>query len=334
MFWDASPIVHVLFNSIGGMRKLCFAIAFVAYPFVASSADYLDDAIQNVRDKCVGISARLDKMKTMAGINTAVTGVGTGVGVGATMVGMVKASTDKKIEEYEQEIAELRAAGVKPIETDEEFAEIFGGFLIESGDDDLRQAGLMIQKKHRAEKQSKSLGNWRTGLLAVNTATNVTGVVIAGTNRVKGDLKEHINLCLQSVDLLRTALMQARLDDATVNAYDLSHAQKIVDACGEWEYVDFSKIDNRTRGATISSGVGAGTGLTGTIVSAVANSDKVRSDDTESGKSKEKNLNTTANVLAGTATAATGVATVFNATQISAIKRVVSVADSCEEVLR
>lgn len=316
------------------MKKLCFAVAFIAYPFVASSADYLDDAIQNVRDKCIGISSRLDKMKTMAGINTAVTGVGTGVGVGATVVGAVKASKDKKIEEYEQAIAVLQDAGVRPIETDEEFAEIFGGFLIESGDDGLRQAGLMIQQKHRAEKQSKSLGNWRTGLLAVNTATNITGVAIAGTNRVDDDLMGHINLCLQSVGVLRSTLMQARLDNAAVDAYALSRAQEIVDACGEWEYVDFSKINNRAKGATISSGVGAGTGLTGTIVSAVANSDKVRSDDTDSGKVKEKNLNTTANALAETATVATGVATVFNATQISAIKRVVSVADRCEEVLQ
>lgn len=62
----------------------------------------------------------------------------------------------------------------------------------------------------------------------------------------------------------------------------------------------------------------------------MANSDKVRNDNTDSGKQKEKNLNTASNVLAGTTTVASAAATVFNATQISAIKRVVSVAEKCE----
>ena len=49
---------------------------------------------------------------------------------------------------------------------------------------------------------------------------------------------------------------------------------------------------------------------------------------------KEKNLNTASNVLAGGTTVASGVAVVFNATQIGAIKRAANVADECEEALR
>ena len=94
-----------------------------------------------------------------------------------------------------------------------------------------------------------------------------------------------------------------------------------------------SSVDNRARGATISSGVGAGVGFVGTIVSAVSNTDKTRNDNTAAGKKKEKNLNTAANVMAGGATVASGVATVFNATQISAIKKAAEVADNCERVL-
>ena len=52
-----------------------------------------------------------------------------------------------------------------------------------------------------------------------------------------------------------------------------------------------------------------------------------------SGKQKEKNLNTAANVMAGGATVASGVATIFNATQIGAIKRAVNIAAECEEAL-
>jgi hypothetical protein len=54
----------------------------------------------------------------------------------------------------------------------------------------------------------------------------------------------------------------------------------------------------------------------------------------EGDANKEKNLNTAANVLAGGTTVASGVATVFNATQISAIKRAAAVADGCERALR
>ena len=97
-----------------------------------------------------------------------------------------------------------------------------------------------------------------------------------------------------------------------------------------------SKIDNRAKGAMISSVVGATTGLAGTITSATANTDKTRnrSNNTDSGKQKEKNLNTAANVLSGVTTAASATATGFNAAQISAIKKVAEVAEKCTGVLK
>ena len=55
----------LILASIGGMHG--------AY----AQSDELAQALQTVRTNCGGISAALDKMKTMAGINTAVTGVGT-----------------------------------------------------------------------------------------------------------------------------------------------------------------------------------------------------------------------------------------------------------------
>jgi len=66
----------------------------------------------------------------------------------------------------------------------------------------------------------------------------------------------------------------------------------------------------------------------------MANTDKIRDDNTDSGKQKEKNLNTAANVLSGATTVASATATVFNATQISAIKKVATVAQKCTEVLK
>ena len=184
-------------------------------------------------------------------------------------------------------------------------------------------------KLDELNKQSKSLGNWRTGLMAGNTATNVAGAIIAGNNKVDDDLQAQIDSCKKAVDELQRSMMQARMDGE-----DISEAQGIVNACKEYNYVDISPINKRAKGAMISSVVGATTGLAGTVTSAVANTDKTRNDNTDAGKQKEKNLNTASNVLAGTSTLASGVATVSNATQISAIKKVAAVAEKCTGVLK
>ena len=94
---------------------------------------------------------------------------------------------------------------------------------------------------------------------------------------------------------------------------------------------DIEKINKRASGATVSSSIGAATGLAGTITSGVANSDNVRN---SADNDKEKNLNKASNVLAGVTTAASLTATVFNATQISAAKRVIETAELCEEAIK
>ena len=88
-------------------------------------------------------------------------------------------------------------------------------------------------------------------------------------------------------------------------------------------------INRRATGAALASGIGIGTGVVGTITSSVANTNKIRLGDEQ----KEKNLNTTANVMSGASTAASATATIFNATQISAIKKLTAVAETCEGAL-
>lgn len=123
--------------------------------------------------------------------------------------------------------------------------------------------------------------------------------------------------------------MQERVN-GSADAAQLNKVETIIRECGAWEYVDLSKINKRATGAAISAGAGAAMAIAGTITSASANSNSVRNDNTESGKKKEKNLNAASNVLAGGTTAASAVAVVFNATQISAIKRAVQTAENCE----
>lgn len=325
---------------------LCWVVLAPMSAFAGTSA--LDSAISEARIYCLGLSDELGHLKKMAGINTAVTSVGTAVGVGATAVGIAKSSKDKEIEELEKYVAELKELGARqdviddiPPMTAAEYADLveyskslsgtkYAEYNSESNADNQLRAA---EEKLRTETaKSKNLGNWRTGLLATNTATNVAGAVIASQNKVDDALQERIDACIMRIKNLSNTAMRARAS-GEMDANKMSYVSNIVSACGAWELADLAKINAKAKGAMISSTVGAGVGLAGTITSAIANTDKTRNDNTDAGRQKEKNLNTAANVMAGGATVASGVATIFNATQIGAIKRAVNIATECEEAL-
>ena len=296
---------------------------------VAHANTDLAAAIENVRTACGNISAELSDMKKMAGITTAVTGVGTVAGGVALGTGLAKTNVDKEIADLEQQLARLDADRNLQIIT----------ISATNLQNELNQYQASIQtlskpelqeQKSEAEQKSKNLGNVRTGTLAAATATNIAGAVMSGTNKVKGDLKQQIDECLALVKTLSNIRMQARID-GSASETELARAENIIRACDAWTTVDVSSINKRSTGATVSAGIGAGLGLAGTITSASANSKDIRNGDD---KQKEKNLNTAANVLAGGTTAASLSATIFNATQISAIKRAATVADECEGALK
>ncbi len=289
----------------------------------------LDDALRATYIACVGIDDELSDLKKMAGINTAITAVGTAAGAGATITGLVKANKDKRIEELEKlikELQELEKNATYPTETEQKafLAEFEQGY-----ETAVKNQGQTQSEIDKLTKQSKKLGNWRTSLMAGATATNVAGTIIAGTNKVDDELQTQINNCISSVATLRNSMAQAR-----INGEDVSEAETIASVCGEYEYVDISKINAKAKGAMISSAIGAITGLTGTVISATANSNKIRDAQGDVAQQKEKNLNTASNALAGTTTVASATATVFNATQISAIKKVATVAEKCTGVLK
>ena len=306
--------------------RLTFGIVMSLMVGVAHANTDLAAAIENVRATCGNISAELNDMKKMAGITTAVTGVGTVAGGVALGTGIAKTNVDKEIEECERILQELA--------TDQEKAEIvFTVINIEDVEKSLAEnpVAQLDLNNHLDElnEKSKTLGNIRTGTLATSTVANIAGAVMSGTNKVKGDLKQQIDECLASVKTLSNVRMQARID-GSANDTELARAENIIRACDAWTTVDISSINKRSTGATVSSGIGAGLGLAGTITSVSANSDGVRDGDAD----KEKKLNTAANVLAGGTTVASLSATIFNATQISAIKRAATVADECEGALR
>lgn len=304
---------------IGGLFVSCF---FATNIHAAEILD-LDMALKNTYRACVGIDEKLSDYKVLAGINTAVQAVGTGLGTGATAVGIVKASTDKKMERNE------KILNVEKL-TDEEKTEIVAKFkdLIEKLKTKAEKEKFEAQLKEQ-EKKSKNLGNWRTGLMAGATVTNVTGAILASQSGANKEIPEMIKDCLAKVDDLKMSIGQARMEGK-----DVTEAQQILASCREYNTVDVSAVSKRAKGAMISSVVGATTGATGTIISGVANSDNIRQNNTKQGKKKEKDLNTASNVLAGATTVASAVSTVFSGTQIAAIKRIAKVAANCEGALK
>lgn len=312
------------------MRKFFIFLCLLCACISANAAEVLDlnTALQNTYKACVGIDDDLHDMKVLAGINTAVTGVGTGLGVGATATGFVKASKDKQVEVKLDKLREIEQKNPGANSSDTEWQS-----FSESLQSELTTARQEIER-YQAEiaelnKESKNLGNWRTGLLAGNTVTNVAGAVIASKTINKDDLQGQIDACISATKVLNNAIMQAYL-----NGEDTREAKQIYEACREYEYVDIGPINKRGTGAMVASSVGAGLGGIGTITSGIANRDKTRNDNSDSGKQKEKNLNTASNVLSVGATAASVTATVFNATQIAAIKKVAKVSEACTGVLK
>ncbi len=281
-----------------------------------------DVAIANARMHCDTISQSFKSMKTMAQVNTAVTGVGTAVGAGATIAGIAKASTDQQIEKLIHDVRQRETMADIPAPT------------IDDGQDFIDSTMELVQgttkndgQKSKLEQRSKNLGNLRTGLLATNTATNVAGTIIAANNRTDQDLRTQLDNCIKSIRDLQDSRMQAQINNADPAV--LQRMDNIITACREYDTLDVGKIDSKATGAAISSGVGIAVGTAGTITSAAANSDSVRNGD----DTREKNLNTASNVLAAGATVTSGIATVFNAQQISTLNTAQKIATQCSEAL-
>ena len=320
------------------MIGLCMSNAY------ATDALDLDVALRNTYRACVDIDENLHDLKVLAGVNTAVTAVGSGLGIGATAVGLAKSNIDKQIEQNFVDMAKLmyEYQGNEPTadEVDRWLADAYEQIdrLDFSGNPEeaakksaklaqwVAEGTALEEEQEKLKSKSQKLGNWRTGLLAGNTATNVAGAIIASQTVNKNDIVGQIQTCVTATTALSRAIAAARIAGA-----DTTEAEQIYNICREYEFVDVSPIAKRGKSAMISSSVGAGLGGIGTITSGVANSQSVREGDDVN---KRKNLNTASNVLSAGATVATVAATAFNATQINAIKKVADISYKCSGVLK
>lgn len=307
---------------------LCLSIS----PAMCEEVD-LPGQIERTRVACVGLSDELSDLKKMAGINTAVTAVGTVAGGVALGTGLAKTGVDKEAEELEAEIERLRQLAMQQDVFSLKMIDVDWTNVNPQPIQDNPEIAAKQAELDKLNKKSKTLGNVRTGTLAGAAVADTTGTIIALNNRVDGDLQAQIDACIAERQMLERAHMQARISGET-DAQTLGYVDEIIRACGAWDTVDLSKINSKSSGAAISSGAGAAMAIAGMVTSISANSASVRNNNTEDGERKEKNLNTASNVLAGGTTIASGVATVFNATQISAVKRAVSAAEECEEAFK
>lgn len=186
----------------------------------------LNDALRATYTACVGIDDGLSELKKMAGINTAITSVGTATGIGATVTGIVKSSKDKEIETLEKILAEIEKIHKESAPmTDAEFT-VFMSEFNSVYNTTLNNKESVQAEIDKLEKQSKNLGNWRTGLMAGSTATNIAGAIIASKNTADGDVAAQIEQCKLAVNNLRQSMAQAR-----ISGENISEAEQISRIC-------------------------------------------------------------------------------------------------------
>ncbi len=261
--------------------------------------------ISNVKESCSGIKSNLSSILGLSTATAVSSGLGTIAAGGALATGIMKAKKDENIENLYKSVASMTY-------------------------DEMLQELTQLQEEINSEnKESKKLGNVRTGLLAGATLTSVVSVgTSVGATLGAKDLAQKMEKCNNDLKSLKIA--RGRLEALEEKS---EPANKILSACSEFDKDNINKLKSISTANTIVSGIGFGTASTGAITSALANSDKVRGDDSEKGKKKEKNLNLASNILAGVTTGLSGTSTVLSAVSIDKAKKDLERAEKCENVL-
>lgn len=274
-----------------------------------------DNVVAKLRQNCTGINLELQNIKKYEIADTVVTGVGTVAAGGALYAGIKKKDIDKKAEELAKKMNNIENM------SDAEFV----AFLKEMAryQELKEQYNSMCQMKHDFEAKSKKLGNIRTGLMVGNTATAVAGTIISNKNKKDSDsIKDMIEICLDTIKVNEQKIGQSMIDCGR-NQYE--KLKKAVLECKMLSTENMEKVSKHNKVSTIVSGVNIGTGTAGVITSALANHNKY--------DRKTKNMNTAANVLAGTSAVASGVSTVFNATTLKSINNNLRASEACEKAI-
>lgn len=313
------------------MRAGVFILSTVAaLTITAARADDMDRIAQLTQlynatsSVCGGISDQLQHLKNVTTGNAVVSGVGTVAAGGALYAGLSKTQVDKEIERLQQQICD--AGGC----TEEGVAAMSDADFFEHVLTPMSQMAELMQQLQDAEKKSVRLGNWRTGLMAGATATNITSAILSGVTRDQSELIQQIIACNNAIDAVEHTSVSG------LNPIENPIVQKLENIktwCKDMDAKEIEKFETQQTVVMGTSIAGAVTGVAGTATSAAANTNKIRNDNTEHGRKKEKNLNTTANVMAGATTVLSGVSTGFNIASLSKINKIIKQAKLCEQAL-
>ena len=327
----------------------------------------LNQAISIVKTNCSGISARMENIKKMVGIGTAVNAIGTVAGAGGVASGIVKYKADintldslKEKTDIDELIRQAKAAEnsqvnqellarVKTLDPNlRENLEKLTGANRATSTQGLEDRSAQLQSDIAAsEAKSNRMGNIRTGLFATDTVTNVAGAIVSSKTVADGDFIEQINKCKESVTALQNARLRVKVEDGeNANPQKMDLSQKMIDKCSQYEYANFQQLNNLGKGAMISNSVGAATGAAATITSALGNkkySDMASGVDITNQESVDsvnkkmlanQKINIASNALGGVTAAASLAGTVLNASQIKTAKQILTIAQECEEAIQ
>ncbi|MGN0929046.1 MAG: hypothetical protein ACI4N3_00190 [Alphaproteobacteria bacterium] len=195
-----------------------------------------------------------------------------------------------------------------------------------------REIGKLHRDNEKLNNTSKTLGNVRTGLMAGSIATSATSTITSGINIKKlDDLIDKIKSCNASINSLKTNLNNAMAEGADT---DLTLYKNIANSCNDLDSNNIKDIKGVMTASTIVGGIGTATSVAGTITSALANTEKVRKDDSEEGVKKEKGLNLASNIMAGVTTGTSAGGIVLGAVTLKKLQDNVDRAERCEKVLK
>lgn len=184
------------------------------------------------------------------------------------------------------------------------------------------------------EKTSKTLGNVRTGLMAGATATS--GVSTLSSFVSSGRAKTLVNrmaACNAKIEELKIIKAKFEAEDFSKDDATYKLVSNISEKCSSFDVDNMKKVATSMTASGIVSAIGVGTAGAGTVTSVLANTDKTRNDNSESGKKKEKALNLATNIMAGVTAGTSGASTVLSATAIAKVSKDADMAKECLDAI-
>lgn len=266
--------------------KTRLALFAVFTLFYANSciAYELTDAIDNVKSNCMPVINTVEKLLAPINVSMVTSGLSTAGAFLGTGVGIEKVNTKYNV--------------------------------MQKNEDDVKQ-------QQQLDADINMLQTTQMVGLAVAGVGNAGSAALAVNGKLSNSIKQEATDCVRAIKDLSSGRSRAKLEQ-TADTSTLNSAKKIIDACSDFEYVNWHQIDNLATASAVASGVGAGTAV-GAIVSAIKSNNA---------EEPSKKADKTTNILSGTSALAGGTAMVLNMKRSYNVKKIVSVAKECKTAIQ